>query len=71
MSRFRTVETADPRFIRGGLLPVTFKSPALKARADMTLYVPPGIESARNVPVSWLRNCAPTSSTYFREFRKQ
>ena len=27
--------------------------------------------SGRNVPLSWLRNCAPTSSTYFGELRKQ
>ena len=51
MSRFRTIETADPRFVHDGLLPVTFKSPALKARADMTLFVSQGVESARNVPI--------------------
>jgi S-formylglutathione hydrolase FrmB len=51
MPRFRTIEVADTRFVRDGLLPVTFKSPALRARADITLYVPPGVESSRNVPL--------------------
>ena len=27
--------------------------------------------TVRNTPVVWLRNCAPTSSMYFGEFRKQ
>src|SRR5438128_2173899 len=49
--RFRTIEVADPRFVRDGLVPVTFKSPALHARADMTLFVPPGVENTRDVPL--------------------
>ena len=51
-SRFRTIEVADPRFLHDGLVPVTFKSPALGARADMTLYVPPGVERATHVPLA-------------------
>ena len=50
-SRFRTIEVADRRFMQEGLLPVTFKSPSLKARADMTLFIPDGIDGEQNVPV--------------------
>jgi S-formylglutathione hydrolase FrmB len=51
MPRFRTIEIADTRFVAGGLIPVTFKSPALRARADVTLYVPPGVERSQDVPL--------------------
>lgn len=51
MGKFRTIETADQRFLRDGLLPVTFKSSALGGRADMTLFIPPGIESRTNIPL--------------------
>jgi len=50
-ARFRTIEVADARFLHDGLLPVTFKSPAFGGRADMTLFVPPGIDGATNVPL--------------------
>jgi S-formylglutathione hydrolase FrmB len=51
VAQFRTIETGDPRFLRDGLFPVTFKSHSLRARADMMLFVPVGIGSARNVPL--------------------
>jgi S-formylglutathione hydrolase FrmB len=51
MAKFRTIEIADPRFLHEGLVPVTFKSASLRGRADVTLYVPPGIEGAENVPL--------------------
>ena len=51
MSRFRTIEVADRRFLHDGPLPVTFKSPSLKSRADMTLFVPPGSERAADLPI--------------------
>jgi S-formylglutathione hydrolase FrmB len=50
MPSFRTIEIADPRFTDEGLIPVTFKSPALGGRADVTFFVPPG-ESAVDLPV--------------------
>lgn len=50
-SHFRTLEIADARFLHDGLLPVTFKSRSLGARADMTLFVPPGIQGAADVPI--------------------
>jgi S-formylglutathione hydrolase FrmB len=40
MSTFRTIEISDPRFERDGLRCITFKSPALRGRADVTLFVP-------------------------------
>jgi enterochelin esterase-like enzyme len=42
-SRFRTLRVSDPRFEVEHLRFVTLKSPALGRRADVTLYVPPGI----------------------------
>jgi putative tributyrin esterase len=39
-SRFRTIRQSDPRFEQDGLRHVTFKSPALKGRADLTLFLP-------------------------------
>ncbi|MFN8347692.1 MAG: alpha/beta hydrolase-fold protein [Spirosomataceae bacterium] len=40
MSRFFTVELSDPRFESDNLRLITVKSPALKKRADMTVFVP-------------------------------
>lgn len=37
---FRTVELSDPRFERDGLRMMTVKSPSLRRRADLTVYVP-------------------------------
>ena len=54
MPSFRTIEVADDRFLHDGLLPVTFKSPALGARADLTLFVPEGVRGgagANTVPL--------------------
>jgi putative tributyrin esterase len=51
MSRFRTIEVADPRFVHDGLLPVTFKSGVLGGRADVSLFVPPGLDGTTNLPL--------------------
>jgi putative tributyrin esterase len=56
VSKFRTIEVSDPRFEHDGLREVTFKSPALGGRADVTLFVPPAAAAAtasasRDVPV--------------------
>ncbi len=40
MKRFRSVELSDPRFERDGLRHITVKSPSLKRRGDITLFVP-------------------------------
>lgn len=49
MTMFRTIEVSDSRFERDGLRHVTFKSRALAARADVTLFVPKGVTSATPV----------------------
>jgi S-formylglutathione hydrolase FrmB len=41
---FRTLELSDPRFTHDGLRHVTFKSPSLRGRADVTLFVPDRLE---------------------------
>lgn len=51
MPTFRTIEVADERFLHEGLLPVTFKSPALRGRADVTFFVPGGSDGARGLPL--------------------
>ena len=38
--RFRTVELSDPALESGGLRMMTVKSPALRRRGDLTLWVP-------------------------------
>lgn len=48
---FRTVELSDPRFERDGLRLVTVKSPSLRRRADLTVWIPDGPTSDRNVPL--------------------
>ena len=37
---FRTIELSDPRFERDGLRFVTVKSPSLRRRADITIWIP-------------------------------
>jgi putative tributyrin esterase len=50
---FRTIEVSDPRYERSGLRHVTVKSPALRARADITLFEPPELQlrGAPNPPL--------------------
>ena len=48
-SLFRTVRVSDPRFERDGLRIVTVKSPSLKRRSDISLYVPE--EQSPHMPV--------------------
>jgi S-formylglutathione hydrolase FrmB len=49
--RFRTIEVSDPRFEHEGLREVTFKSPSLRRRADMTVFVPAAAAGRRDVPL--------------------
>lgn len=51
MSRYRNIELSDSVFERDCLRCLTFKSPALGGRGDVTLFIPPGIENQRNVPL--------------------
>src|SRR5581483_8194537 len=50
-SQFRTIEVSDPRFEAEGLRWVTVKSPALRQRADLTLFVPRQAAASKDVPV--------------------
>ena len=49
--RFRTIELSNPRFEHSNLRQLTFKSPALKGRGDVTLFVPPACANSVNLPL--------------------
>jgi enterochelin esterase-like enzyme len=51
MGRYRTVELSDALPGGDGLRLLTFKSPALGGRGDVTLFVPPGSEKGENLPL--------------------
>ena len=51
MSRFRSVELSDPLYEHDQLRFLTFKSPALRGRGDVTLYIPPQAKGAQDVPL--------------------
>jgi enterochelin esterase-like enzyme len=51
VNRYRNVELSDPRYETGGLRHLTFRSEALGRRGDVTIFVPPGCESARRLPL--------------------
>ena len=51
MKEFRTVEISDPKFESNYLRFITVKSTHLRARGDICVFVPPGIDSARSYPV--------------------
>jgi putative tributyrin esterase len=51
MGRYRSVELSDPRYEREHLRHLTFKSPALGGRGDVTLFVPPGCEEGESLPL--------------------
>lgn len=50
-SKFRTVEMSDPRFEVNHLRFMTVKTPHLKGRGDICVFVPPDINSIQAVPV--------------------
>lgn len=51
---FRTLELSDPAIDPRGLRFATVKSAALGQRADVTLWLPPGAETQRDLPVAIL-----------------
>jgi enterochelin esterase-like enzyme len=51
MSRFRTTEISNPEFESDHLRLITVKSPALKGRGDITVFVPPVGEKLKDLPV--------------------
>jgi enterochelin esterase-like enzyme len=51
MSHFRTLEISDSRFESNHLRFMTVKTPNLKGRADICVFVPPGLRTEEIVPV--------------------
>lgn len=51
MSSFRTIEVSDHQFEKDNLRFVTVKTPHLKGRGDICLFVPPGIEKNNSCPL--------------------
>ncbi len=53
-SGFRTIELSDPRFEKDHLRFISVKSPHLKGRGDLCIFVPPGLARGQAVPVTIL-----------------
>ncbi|MHB1178605.1 MAG: alpha/beta hydrolase [Daejeonella sp.] len=51
MSQFRTLEISDTRFETNNLRFMTVKTPHLKGRGDICIFVPPNIQPDQIVPV--------------------
>lgn len=51
MSKFRTIEISDGRFETNNLRFMTVKTPNLKGRGDICVFVPPSIQKNDDVPV--------------------
>lgn len=67
-SAFRTIKVSDPRFERDGLRYVTVKSPALKQRGDIVLFVPEDAKEGADLPLVTLLHgvyCSCWSWCYF------
>ena len=50
-SAFHTIEVSDPRYECNGLRHITIKSPALKHRGDITLFVPDEAADTPDIPI--------------------
>ena len=50
-TRFATIDLSDPNYEWENLRFLTFKSPVLQGRGDMTLFVPPETESSKSLPL--------------------
>lgn len=51
MSKFRTTELSDPRFESNNLRFITVKTPHLKGRGDICVFVPEGSEGLADLPM--------------------
>jgi enterochelin esterase-like enzyme len=51
MNGYRNVSVSDPKFEKDHLRLMTFKSPALQARGDVTIFVPPECETEVSLPM--------------------
>ncbi|MDA7915938.1 alpha/beta hydrolase-fold protein [Verrucomicrobia bacterium] len=50
-SQFFTTEISDPRYESNGLRQITVKSPALKQRGDITVFIPEEAKDATDLPI--------------------
>lgn len=53
-SRFRIIRRSEPKYETDHLKFITVKSPALRARADITVFIPPDCEQAAPLPIALL-----------------
>ncbi len=51
MTKYAQIELSDPLYEWENLRFVTFQSPALGRRGDVTLFIPPGAAGARDLPL--------------------
>jgi len=51
MSKFRTVEISNPKFESNNLRFITVKTPNLKGRGDICVYVPSDIRFTQALPI--------------------
>src|ERR1700748_3823264 len=51
MPKFRTIEISDPQFERNNLRFITVKTPNLKGRGGICVYVPPGTKQTDTLPI--------------------
>ena len=51
MATFRTIEISDPRFETNNLRFITVKTPHLKGRGDICVFVPPFVNERQHIPV--------------------
>lgn len=50
-SRFATIDLSDPTYEFDNLRFLTFKSPVLQGRGDVTIFIPPDAEAAQSLPM--------------------
>jgi putative tributyrin esterase len=51
MHRFKTLEISNPNYENNNLRFITVKTPNLKGRGDISVYVPPGLSSIDTLPI--------------------
>src|SRR3978361_1334067 len=51
MSKFRTLEISNPQFESNHLRFITIKTPNLKGRGDICVYIPPQVSNTDSAPV--------------------
>lgn len=49
--KFKTVEISNPAYEQDGLRFITVKTPNLKGRGDICVFVPEGVEKINNLPI--------------------